>query len=92
MSDTLISLLVIFLVSFYSCFRNELTNTSAALFYVAGSDWYRHQTAHNTGQTSAFTTSAARERTELSELLTSRPVRDQNISMFSKYHRFTPLL
>lgn len=60
MSDTRISLLVIFLVSFYSCFRNELTNTSAALFSVAGSDWYRHQTAHNTGQTSAFTTSAAR--------------------------------
>lgn len=47
-------------VSFYSCFRAELTNTSAALFSVAGSDCYRHQTAHNTAHASALTTSAAR--------------------------------
>lgn len=43
LSPYLLYSLFLLKVSFYSCFRNELTNTSAALFYVAGSDWYRHQ-------------------------------------------------
>lgn len=46
--QTLLSLYLLYFlfllkVSFYSCFRNELTNTSAALFSVAGSVWYHHQ-------------------------------------------------